>query len=328
LLALLFTGRRPTQIRYLRVCDLIETRFGGRNQRIRYELDVPRLKQRGVKFREALSKIEINEELFQLLSAQAEQSISAVEKHFKCKLSGSLKAQVPLYVSLPALSTLLDIDAFESHLDNDYLHQTSGMFSETIRSVSRLNCAFSERTADYLHITPRRFRYTKGTNLSRLGISGVALAKALDHSDIQSISVYVENTAEIADQINEMITPALAPIAQAFAGTLIESERDALRGNAPHSRVKNHQSNVVGNCGTNAFCASGYRACYTCIKFEPWRDAPHEEIRNEILAEREEQRLIGVSDLVIQATDRLLLAVEQVIQMCREAREGGSDGKG
>ncbi|RUM50557.1 MAG: hypothetical protein DSY85_13445 [Marinomonas sp.] len=328
--ALLFTGRRPVQIRYLRFCDLIATEIkAGQSQSVSYEVNIPRAKQRGTKFREAFSQIEVNEELYSLLLSQAHSSIGQIEKRLGQELPLHLKKQVPIYLATTNLIEIPNFKILEDALNNDYLHLSSQGFSKLIQRICALNQAKSERTNDFIHISAKRFRYTKGTNLARLGVSGVALARALDHSDIQSISAYVENTPEVADSINEMIAPALAPLAQAFAGTLINSERDAIRANDPHSRVKNHQSKAIGNCGTHAFCVSGYRACYTCVKFQPWKDAPHDEVRREIIAEREQQRSLGVSDLVIQSTDRLLLAVEQVIQICETAKkaEGLSIGK-
>jgi len=197
---------------------------------------------------------------------------------------------------------------------------TKQQAAAVLRVVAIKNMARSERTGEFINFTSRRFRYTKGTNLARRGITGVALAAALDHTDTQNIDVYTENTEEMGQQISAIMAPILAPLAQAFAGKLINSERDALRANDPHSRVKNGISKTVGNCGTFAFCASGYRACYTCVNFQPWRDAPHEEVLNEILSERKRQEELQVSPNVIQSTDRLLLAVQQVILICQQAK--------
>lgn len=329
-IALLFTGRRPVQIRYLRFCDLIATeKKSGLSQSVTYEVNIPRAKQRGAKFRENFMKIEVNEDLYSLFLSQALNSIEQIEQHFGQALPLHFKEQVPIYLAVTKLKEITNLKTLVGKLENDYLHISSQGFAKLIQNICKLNQAISERTEDFIHINSKRFRYTKGTNLARLGVSGVALAKALDHSDIQSISAYVENTAEVADSINEMIAPALAPLAQAFSGTLIDSERDAMRANDPHSRVKNHQSKIVGNCGTHAFCASGYRACYTCVKFQPWKDAPHENVLKEVIDEREQQKLLGVSSLVIESTDRLLLAVEQVVQMCRttQSMKEVSDGK-
>ncbi|SMG66166.1 [similarity to] integrase family protein [methanotrophic bacterial endosymbiont of Bathymodiolus sp.] len=200
----------------------------------------------------------------------------------------------------------------------DYLHMAGDTALELLKGVSIKNTACSERTGDFINFTASRFRYTKGTNLARRGISGVALAAALDHTDTQNIGVYTENTEETAQQIDEIMAPILAPLAQAFAGKLITTEREALRANDPNSRIKNGKSNNVGNCGTYAFCASGYRACYTCTSFQPWLEAPHKEVLEEIIAERRRQEESGVSLKVIQSTDRLLLSVQQVIFLCKE----------
>lgn len=325
-IALLYTGRRSTQIRYLRIKDLEKKQkiFNG-NEITSYTLNIPRLKQRGAGFRELFTQVEINEELFELLSALSQDSIKTMEKHLGHSIEQAVSDELPIYFNIQKLSKNVDLDSLIHNLKNDYFHQTTEQFSLLIRKICHLNKAISERTNDFIHITSRRLRYTKGTNLARQGISGVTLAKALDHSDTQSISHYVENTAEMAAKINEMIAPALAPLAQAFSGTLIDSEKNALRANDPHSRIKNNTSNIVGNCGTHSFCASGYRSCYTCINFQPWLHGPHEEVRQELLLEREQQQVCGVSELIIEATDRLLLAIEQVIHMCQQ-KNGISNG--
>jgi hypothetical protein len=56
------------------------------------------------------------------------------------------------------------------------------------------------------------------------------------------------------------------------------------------------------------------------VNFQAWRDAPHEEVLDEIISERKRQEELGVSPNVIQSTDLLLLAVQQVILMCRQVK--------
>ena len=317
-IALMFTGRRDVQIRALRACDLsaTESKAG-----VKYELQLPRAKQRGEVYRGSFRSVEITEDFYLLLRNLINESIERVEEHFNVKASGVLRRELPVFVSWGRLKKLSDIFEVESRLTGktpDFLHARESVTAGYLREFAQKCQAKSERTGDYIHLNSRRFRYTKGTNLTRRGISGATLAAALDHSDKQHVGVYAANTPEHAAMIDEIMSDALAPLAQAFAGTLIDSERDALRANDPHSRVKNAYSNAIGNCGTHKFCASGYRACYTCIKFQPWRDAPHHEVLEEILAERERQKEIGVSEHVIQATDRVVLAVKQVIQLCKE----------
>jgi hypothetical protein len=108
----------------------------------------------------------------------------------------------------------------------------------------------------------------------------------MDHSDIQNVRVYTDNTPQEAVVINQMIGPKLAPFAQACMGTLVRSEREAIRGDDPKSRVPNSEQHAVGTCGNYGFCASGYRACYTCRFFQPWVYGPHEEVLEELYAEK------------------------------------------
>lgn len=314
-LTLAFTGRRAVQIRSLRAVDLEAKKHD-------YNIKFPRAKQHGVGFREEFRSLPVNEDLYLVLSSQAKASQEYVEKHLGVNLAPEIRREIPVFLDERRVCELKDIDHLVTCLEKtpDYLHMTLKDSMKILRDVALCNTARSERTGEFINFTSRRFRYSKATNLAKRGITGVALAWALDHSDTQNIDVYTANTEEMAERINEIMAPALAPLAQAFAGRLIESERVALRANDPHSRVRSEKSKIVGNCGTHAFCASGYRACYTCLNFQAWRDAPHEEVLEELLVERKRQEELGVSPNVIQSTDILVLAVQQVIMMCRQAK--------
>jgi len=314
-LTVAFTGRRAVQIRSLRAVDLDAKGHD-------YIIKFPRVKQRGVGFREAFRSLSVNEDLYLVLKNQAEASQVYVENLLGKSISPEIRREIPLFLDEDRVNELQDINHLVTCLTKtpDYLHMTHSDSMKILRDVAVRNTARSERTGEFINFTSRRFRYTKGTNLAKRGITGVVLAMALDHSDTQNIDVYTANTEEMAERIDEIMSPVLAPLAQAFAGKLIASERDALRANDPHSRVRNEKSNIVGNCGTHAFCASGYRACYTCLNFQAWRDAPHEEVLEELLVERKRQEELGVSSNVIQSTDLLVLAVQQVILLCNQAK--------
>lgn len=318
-LTLAFTGRRAVQIRSLRSLDL-KCREDAKGHD--YIVNFPRVKQRGVGFREAFNSMSVNEDLYLILLNKAEASQLHVEQVLGKKLPASIRGQIPIFLAKDRIDELRDIERLVACLDErpDYLHMPFDDAMRVLREVAVKNTAHSERTGEFINFTSRRFRYTKGTNLARRGITGVVLAMALDHTDTQHIDVYTANTEEMAEQIDEIMTPFLAPLAQAFAGKLINSERDALRAKDPNSRVRNDNSQAIGNCGTHAFCASGYRACYTCVSFQAWRDAPHEEVLEEILSERKRQKVFGASSNVIQSTDLLLLAVQQVISLCKQAK--------
>lgn len=319
LMSLMYTGRRSVQLRHLRACDLsIKETSKGNN----YTLNVPRAKQKHTNFRREFNAIPISEDLYLLMKNLIDQSILGIEEYFAERVSESLKGEIPVFIEWNRVKRQNSIEAFfvTQQKTPDFFHSTTSSMVGILWNLSKGCTAMSERTGEVIHLFARRFRYTKATNLARKGISGVALAQALDHSDTQHISIYTLNTSKNAEIINEVMADALAPLAQAFAGTLINSEREALRANDPHSRVKNDQSSSIGNCGTNSFCANGYRSCYTCVKFQPWIDAPHHEVLEQVVADRERQKERGVSPNVIKSTDRLLLAVTEVIQLCKKAK--------
>ena len=103
-------------------------------------------------------------------------------------------------------------------------------------------------------------------------------------------------------------------------GTLVDSERDAIRGDDPRSRVPNHNQEAVGTCGNYGFCASGFKACYTCHHFQPWVDGPHKDVLKKLYAEKERLAEAGCAREVVNATDRLILAVEHCVSLCEEAK--------
>lgn len=179
---------------------------------------------------------------------------------------------------------------------------------------------FSERTGAPLRLNPYRFRYTLGTNLAREGKGEYIIAEALDHTDTQNVGMYVKNIPDIVERLDKAVALQLAPYAQAFRGVLVRSELEARRGDDPNSRVftgKNH----VGTCGSYGFCgAAAPVACYTCSHFQPWLDGPHEEVLELLTQERD--RVYGnTGDLKIaSANDRLILAVGDVINRCRDMR--------
>jgi len=150
----------------------------------------------------------------------------------------------------------------------------------------------------------------------------------LDHTDDQNARVYTENVPEHVDAINEAMARQLAPLAQAFAGVLVRSERDALRGDDPTSRVRTDSGSAAGTCGHYGFCgALAPIACYTCRHFQPWIDGPHENVLHGLLAERDRIRQLTQDKVIAAINDRAIFAVTQVIQMCEARRSEVSAGE-
>lgn len=312
LLAVSMTGRRPVQIRHLKFCDLGFTDKEGLRT---YHLDIPRAKQRGqAKFREELKRVTICKDLFDALNDQRNDVISWVNRTLGRQIE-NVESLIPLFPQYRRLErfALMDIS---SYLDTDFLHMTSGSALSLRHILNSKVIAHSERTGERLIIGFTRLRRTFASNLASEGFGPMVLAEALDQSDTQQVPVYARPENETAKVVDEVMAPVLAPLAMAFAGKLVDSERDAARGNDPHSRVKLKTEIAVGNCGSYQFCADGWKGCYLCKSFQPWLEGPHQKVLDELLKERQIQKDANISHTVISASDRILLAITQVIQKC------------
>lgn len=320
LLTLVMTARRPVQIAALRGRDLIQVIGEGAAL---FRLNIPRAKQRGLGFRGAFRSLAILEDLFMVLRQQHKQSVAAASEAIGQALDPALEGEIPVFINRRGLKEISSAEALRGSLTGrapDLLHATTASLRDALQRCARASTARSERTGEFIRLTATRFRHTRGTKLRREGFSAFVIAELLDHSDIQNVGVYTENTAQEAVVINELVGGQLAPFAQACLGKLVYSEREAVRGDDPRSRVPNSQQHTVGNCGNYGFCASGFRACYTCFHFQPWVHGPHEEVLADLYGEKERVRAAGCPDVVVNANDQLILAVEHCVSMCKEAK--------
>lgn len=209
-------------------------------------------------------------------------------------------------------------------------HRTAMSLEEFLENGLEKLSVMSERTGLPLNITAVRFRRTVGTRAAMEGYPELAIAELLGHTDTQNVGVYIEARPEIVERIDRTLAMHMAPMAQAFAGVIIEDESQAIRAGDPSSRICDPRFEAsmkpMGNCGKHGFC--GFLApiaCYTCGNFQPWLDGPHETVLDYLLTERE--RLASTADLRIAAiNDRTIFAVAEVVRLCQARREESVDG--
>ena len=322
------TARRPVQLRQLKSIDLQKI-HDTKNNSFNFYLNIPRAKQRGIGFREEFKKLAITEELYLTILNLIEQETRKFSLKFNAELTAEQRSQIPIFIDwaivekLSIHKTPLD----NSLLDSDLLHlSTSVIRYNILKEFQVKQKAISERTGDYIHITARRFRHTRGTNLGRKGLGPLIIAEALDHNDTQNVMIYTENTADTATYIDKAIGKQLAPFANAFLGRIIEQLDEGERGSDLTARIPNKENEVVGACGTNDYCVKGYESCYTCVKFRPLLDAPHEKYLASLYAEKEMRLKATKSEEYASTKDRLILAVEWVVQKCTEIKNNRIGG--
>lgn len=303
----LATGRRNLQLAALKLKDFkVETSADGTRF---YWLDVPRAKQKRLSIRATFRPFKLSPqvgELLELLVAYR-RSMDADRGEDAPMFAGTKEGGGP---------------GLEGHV-------TSATLGGRLTSVVTNLNVISPRTGEALHITPRRFRYTLGTRAAAEGANEFEIAEILDQDTSEMAKIYVKSSSQMLERIDRAVAEQLAPFAQAFAGVLVDQEADARRGQDPTSRIidPSLSDGPVGTCGTFSFCALSVPiACYTCIHFQPWLDGPHEEMLDDLLAQR--QSLIDRNGDVRIASinDRTIFAVTRVVQLCREKKTAMVNG--
>lgn len=309
-LVLLFLalGQRAIQYAALKVCDVQPDK--AKDGTPIYILRVPRAKQRGQMLRADFKHRVLIPQIGEKLVRHANE----VREVFSKILTDP--KQAPLF---PAKESRKNEPRGFEH------HRTARSLTQTLEQTLHRLGVISERTGQPLHITATRFRRTIGTRAAVEGHGELVIAELLDHNDTQNVGVYVEAVPQIVERIDRAMAMHLAPLAQAFAGVVISDESEATRAGDPSSRICDPRFDPtmkpIANCGQHGFC--GYLApiaCYTCRRFEPWLDGPHEAVLDHLITERE--RLMAGSDARISSiNDRTILAVAEVVRRCQELRK-------
>lgn len=294
-------GARPVQITMLRVRDVITTRDP--DGILSYALNVPRAKQQAQGLRDEFKLRPVAPQIGELLAHYAH----SLEEKFADFLRDP--GDAPLFpLTGPNRNAPAGME----------WHMTAADLSGRVRKAFSSIAPKSERTGVAIRLTPTRFRRTLGTRAAVEGHGVLVIAELLDHSDTQNAGVYVEARPEIIDRIDKAIAVRMAPLAQAFAGTLVTSAPDS----GPRITDPRFDSAApVGSCGKHSHCAfSAPIACYTCADFHAWADGPHEAVLEFLIAE--EERLLSITDGRIALVNRrTILAVAEVVRLCDEQRQ-------
>lgn len=203
-------------------------------------------------------------------------------------------------------------------------HLLSGDFTRIIqRAVKTLRVR--SRAGKDLRVNTRRFRYSLGTRLVNAGASMLAVADALDHSDTQNVQVYFDVHSDIVEHLDRSMAFALAPRAQALT-RIVASEHEAERGDVKGSRrfFGDKEKDVfepIGTCGSYSFCnVHAPLACYTCHRFQPWIEGPHDLVLDSLLEARDRRLDQGLSAKLVTIEDEIIAAVADVITRIADLR--------
>lgn len=173
-----------------------------------------------------------------------------------------------------------------------------------------------------LPIAPKRFRYTFGTRLAEEGASKLLIANRLGHADLQNVEMYVAASPQVVQNIDQAMGAMLAPLARAFMGIVVPNEDKSTQKGSLGSRIIDFRVSTepLGSCAGKATGCTFNKpvACYTCFRFEPWLDAPHEKVLHRLQSEREKWTL---DDRMAAVNDEPIRAVKEVIWLCIQASQ-------
>ena len=182
----------------------------------------------------------------------------------------------------------------------------------------------SPRTQQRLRMNPRRFRFSIATHMAEEGASLFHIAEVLDHSDTQSVRVYVETASSIADPVAKATDDALMPLVRRFQGRIVEDDAGGLSHQkipavAPHLGLPQLDVGGIGYCGRDAAREGLCQllpplSCYLCPSFAALQTGPHRQM----LASIEE--FLEVQEP--QSDRRILVQLDQVRAAIRQVIEG------
>jgi len=281
--------------------------------------NVPRIKKGDIYARSQFDQKKLNQEIGAAVAA-------LIAENAKRRALGGWPSNCafPLFPRSEPQRDLLD-----GPLHEFAMHMTSKEITNILRcAVSKLDI-LSHRTGEALRVDARRFRRTYATRAVEEGVSPAELAVGLDHSDLQNVGVYFETRSSQVDRLDAALALKLAPIADAFMGRVVETESDAVNGNNPAKRIPwfrrragkpPERNGSLGTCGSGPCALFAPISCYTCRRFQPWKDGPHREVLDWLCAEREARQTTGLDPQIVGLHDATILAVAEVVTLC----EGGA----
>lgn len=305
-------GIRPVQIADVKTGDV----HSNGNE---YWINVPRAKQQQQRRRTSFKKRPLLREISDLLEAW----ILQVKEEGKRFAPDIAKNKLPLF---PDWGQRGEIEEFAYHCDGNSL-------SKEIRDFFSKVKLRSPRSNKPMRVTPQRFRYTLGTRAAMEKQGPLVIAELLDHSDTQNVLVYTKATPEIIKILDEALGSVLGRLAKAFKGEIVLEDLDTGQPLDPTKLVRiprlDPRQGGVGYCGTCVGCNANLPyLCYVCSNFKAWLDGPHGEVLKDLLDERKKLLEITGDETIAFANDHLILAVAQVVDMCKEIQASREEHNG
>lgn len=258
-------GLRPIQVSLLKIEDYT---IKNEHNTLKYYLDVPRVKQGDVFYRDEFHPFELTSELANMI----EFWISKIRSDYDFREINFPFSNIPLFP-----------DWNRDDLGEDSYHKTSQSISLEYRKISAIIAITTSRTGENINLTPYRSRKTLGTRAAIEGKNANTIAVLLDHSSTSSVKHYVSFAREIATEVEHSIAKDIEPLIMAFRGEIISDT--PIAGTKQRIRNNNPFHADAGICVNKSGCGVYSKdgdiktilpripfCCYTCPFFNAWDD--------------------------------------------------------
>jgi len=313
-------GQRPRQMAWLKLCDF--TSEYGEGGSIRYFINMPMDKQGHIHPRTEFRKLQLNSEFAEFIQARIE---DIKQEYLNLGLNEDYDLdQLPL---LPRWEN-------NTHENLKY-HSISGSINTAIsRKLPKIIDTVLDRHGNKMNLNPRRFRFTRGTNMMLNGATQDSIAYNLCHSNRDSSKTYIEFGAKHAEIIDKGVASFHEPVINAFQGKIFK--RPNIAGSRqtyiPVGAAKRFDE--AGFCVSPSGCAVYLPdstepetflarvpfACYRCLSFNAWNDIAIHKEHLEILMQERDRSLRAFQENgpakqpgMAMALDPTIVAIESVI---------------
>lgn len=317
-------GRNPANLVWLNESDLVNLSDGIDPSKVPpcYVLSIPRIKKRQLTPRQ-----DFIEEKMDKAAARHVLNLIHANRDINTTIKTTDRGEVtishkPLFLRRPGqMQTVLTAQAERA------FRIPASEINRFLRAFVKRHNITSPLTGARMEVFPRRLRYTLATGLVEEGVSRRELAKILDHADTQHVEVYFALKGKMVRMLDAAVAKQFGSYLSFFTGKVVANEAEAVNGDRDdkhlsfYSEINPTDQTEIGVCGESALCRlDPPYSCYLCPKFQPYVDANHEHVLELLLARRDERFEKGDHRMAVQQ-DRVIFAVGQVIETCKEARE-------
>jgi len=295
-------------------------------------LRLPKAKVKGYEYRNSFQTFKLPPDFYEVIKSYRQYTFECLKQEYPDVDWKIALPFVPLFrvkgkgVKNCTIINSPDLNLLEQGPQEKF-HKTDGSMSALfMRLENDETFPVSERTGQKIHLSAHRFRYTLGTDMSRMGYGSHAIASALTHKNINCVGRYIKISPEMGKRIDEKIKKELTTVLNVFQGKIVKNRSAAINGDNANKDIRS-QTGIIASCGSSSGChLDAPIACYTCSKFQPWIEANHEEVLERL--KFRQQRAINIGgEHSIEAIsfEKPILAVVQVIDKIKTAKEKAND---